>query len=206
MAENGLSAFVVADSPLLKGPNTLERRVDSFNGWHYSSVVTGRDLAEDGFFCIGNQQLVCYGCKFTASIDPNCDSRINHWLWSPSCSLSNKVERDRFFALERNRVLTYPEDWKSICCLSQSDLARSGFCFVGRDRIPVVDSVWCFSCNVRLWKWKQHDKPWETHKEGCGLARLLEYQGEDAVMTSGYSSCETSNGEVNYDVPTMPPD
>ena len=161
-------------------------RVASFKNWPSSAPVTADDLAEAGFYYVGERDAVCCfhcGVKIEQWVpgDVAIDEHLRH---SPDCSYARQVAQRKqqyqnyatpnaeatseTMASYEKRLMSF-KDWPATAPVSAESLAMAGFYYSGSG-----DGVRCFSCHGALKGWQEGDMAWEEHAKyfpSCDFVR-----------------------------------
>uniref|UniRef100_I3KLZ9 E3 ubiquitin-protein ligase XIAP n=1 Tax=Oreochromis niloticus TaxID=8128 RepID=I3KLZ9_ORENI len=186
-----------ATYPIFPHMRNEEARLRTFSSWPNSAPVRPRDLAQAGFFYVGQGDKVQCFC---------CGGRLNGWepgdtAWSehskhyPNCyfilghdvrniPIQTGVEEDASNNQRANdpasmqsfeaRRASFAGVWHPV---DHERLARAGFYSTGRG-----DAVLCFQCGGGLNNWQPEEDPWVEHaKHYPGCSFLLANKGPEFV-------------------------
>ncbi|XP_005916554.1 E3 ubiquitin-protein ligase XIAP [Haplochromis burtoni] len=186
-----------APYPIVPHMRNEEARLRTFSSWPNRTPVRPRDLAQAGFFYVGQSDKVQCFC---------CGGRLNGWepgdsAWSehskhyPNCyfilghdvgniPIQTGIEEDA----SNNRRAIDPALMQNFEArratfagvrhpIDHERLARAGFYSTGRG-----DAVLCFHCSGGLNNWQPEEDPWVEHaKHYPGCSFLLANKGPEFV-------------------------
>ncbi|XP_014825256.1 PREDICTED: E3 ubiquitin-protein ligase XIAP-like [Poecilia mexicana] len=168
-------------------------RLDTFSSWPSTAPVRPRDLAQAGFYYLGQADRVecfCCGNKLNnwengdrpweehATHFPNCFFILGHDVGNvPLLDNSDEpmwedqnVNQGRNMETFEGRLSSFAHVRHPV---DHERLARAGFYSTGQE-----DQVLCFCCGGGLKGWQPDEDPWEEHaKEYPGCSFLLEEKG-----------------------------
>ena len=144
-------------------------RLKTYSNWPLGAPVGPVDLAEAGFFYLGEaDQVKCFSCGCVVHRWSKGDNVLfEHRRISPLCSYLQSLEQhhpvsaplqDPRMTEERNRLASFA-GWPVDSPVKSTDLAEAGFFYTGTG-----DKVQCFSCLGAIHKWETGDRAWEEHK------------------------------------------
>uniref|UniRef100_A0A3B3TKH5 E3 ubiquitin-protein ligase XIAP n=1 Tax=Poecilia latipinna TaxID=48699 RepID=A0A3B3TKH5_9TELE len=168
-------------------------RLDTFSSWPSTAPVRPRDLAQAGFYYLGQADRVecfCCGNKLNnwengdrpweehSTHFPNCFFILGHDVGNvPLLDNSDEpmledqnVNQGRNMETFEGRLSSFAHVRHPV---DHERLARAGFYSTGQE-----DQVLCFCCGGGLKGWGPDEDPWEEHaKEYPGCSFLLEEKG-----------------------------
>lgn len=210
---------VVDETPYPKVPHMRneQTRLQTFSSWPPNASVRARDLAQAGFYYLGQSDRVqCFCCGGKLSDWENGDEPWNeHSKHYPNCFfilghdvgnvplLDGADEPMEDVVSPRNRnvawdIETFEGRLSSFAGVqhpvSHERLARAGFYSTGQE-----DKVSCFRCGGGLKDWKPEEDPWEEHaKNYPGCSFVLQEKGEafvNSIQLRGPQ--QTSNASIH---------
>ncbi|XP_012229102.1 putative inhibitor of apoptosis isoform X2 [Linepithema humile] len=194
-----MSCTTSSQKELQKKYLTFQQRLQTFENWPLTSIISPQQLASAGFYYLQHKDMVeCLYCKGVfMNWKPGDDPESEHKLYFPHCDfLKQKQEKDdtenevvkseiknlsgssRYappkypqYALHERRLQTFT-DWPNEVKQTPEMLAEAGFYYVGPE-----DFVRCFYCGGGLNRWKQEDNVWKEHAQWfsyCGFVNLVQ--------------------------------
>ncbi|XP_065218477.1 E3 ubiquitin-protein ligase XIAP-like [Planococcus citri] len=160
------------NAPRFVNYNTTEERLKSFEKWPIPEIKTPIELAQDGFFYTGHEDLVqCFSCGGGLSNwKIGVDAAFEHVKYYPTCRYINEKEGEHFadevrntvkneYKMEESRLSSFDDFWPQSATKTPQQLARAGFFNTG----DIDDEVQCFECGITIMNWKADDDVWFKH-------------------------------------------
>lgn len=153
----------------VEGMRSRSERLKSFVNWPTDAPVGPIDLAEAGFFYLGQSDRVkCFSCGCVVHRWSHGDKPVTeHRRISALCTYLASLDEHRPASApsqdprmkdERNRLASFA-GWPVDSPVKSTDLAEAGFYYTGTS-----DRVQCFSCLGAIHKWDPGDKAWDEHR------------------------------------------
>ncbi|XP_065218473.1 baculoviral IAP repeat-containing protein 7-B-like [Planococcus citri] len=186
---------------------TKEERLKSFEKWPIPEIKTPQELAQDGFFYSGHEDLVqCFSCGGGLSNwEIGVDVAFEHVKYYPKCGYVIEKEGEDFaeevkkivkdqYMMEESRLSSFDDFWPQSATKTPEQLARAGFFNTG----DIDDEVQCFECGITIKDWKVDDDVWFKHtRQNPKCEFVFNVKGPEFINTDKGYRVESSTEQIN---------
>ncbi|XP_054890693.1 E3 ubiquitin-protein ligase XIAP [Poeciliopsis prolifica] len=201
--------------PRIPHMKSEQARLDTFSSWPSNSPVRPSDLAQAGFYYLGQDDRVecfCCGNKLNswengdrpweehAKHYPNCFFILGHDVGNvPLLDNADEPILEDAIVNQGKNMETFNGRLSSFAHVrhpvDHERLARAGFYSTGEE-----DKVLCFCCGGGLRGWQPDEDPWVEHaKEYPGCSFLLEEKGVAFVNNIQLKKHEQSSAATSHE-------